>query len=125
MPSSMGTKSKFGGIYPALIPSEKERVYGKLYFVGDLQHFIRLLEYETAVYRSISLEIHPLHGEKISNGQAFCWAGDPDSRELEDGVFDFQHYQKHFKQSLVRSKCPRVVSILNKIYHISYDCPLS
>jgi len=31
----------------------------------------------------------------------FCWAGSPDSKELEEGVFDFERYQRYFKPSVV------------------------
>jgi hypothetical protein len=29
-------------------------------------------------------------------------AGEPDSKELEDGNFDFEHYQKYFRGSVTR-----------------------
>ena len=45
-------------------------------------------------------------GEVLGGSRVFCWAGDPDSRELEEGSFDLERYQKYFKASVTRKRSP-------------------
>lgn len=32
-----------------------------------------------------------------TRGRVFCWKGDPESKELEDGEFDMVKWRKYFK----------------------------
>lgn len=41
-------------------------------------------------------------GGGVVKGRTFIWRGDPESKELEDGIFDFERWKKYFKASVVR-----------------------
>jgi gamma-glutamylcyclotransferase (GGCT)/AIG2-like uncharacterized protein YtfP len=97
-----GFKIKMWGIYPTLIPSDDGQVVGTIWTVDDLHHFKRLIECETKAYTWRICDIYRQDGEVISGGRTFCWAGDPKSKELEEGSFDLYRYQKYFKSSTVR-----------------------
>ena len=101
--SIKGFQIKMWGIYPTLVKMEGGEVEGTVWEVSNLGHFLRLAEYETRAYTTCACEIVKSDGEVISDGKTFCWAGDSNSRELEDGHFDFARYQKYFKPSVVRS----------------------
>ncbi|KAF2665044.1 hypothetical protein BT63DRAFT_378591 [Microthyrium microscopicum] len=94
-------KIKMWSIYPALVPSPKGTVTGKIWKVETLEHFEKLAAYETAAYTTCPLGIHRSDTGVIEDGKAFCWKGDPISLDLEDGIFDFARYQQHFKPSLL------------------------
>jgi len=87
------------GTYPALIPSDSSKVKGRVWKVDSEEHFNRLAAYETAAYTWIECEV-------IEGCRAFCWAGHPESTELEDGSFDLERYQKYFKASVTRRRSP-------------------
>ena len=97
-----GFKVKMWGIYPALIKAEGGEVDGTVWKVSNVAHLLRLAEYETGAYATCACEIIKSDGELIRDGRTFCWAGDPGSKELDDGNFDFARYQKYFKPSVVR-----------------------
>ncbi|KAI1082699.1 hypothetical protein F5B20DRAFT_577776 [Whalleya microplaca] len=102
--SISGFKVKMWGIYPTLIPEEGGKVTGMLWKVDDPEHFRSLQQYETTKFKPCMCSIETESGEVLENSMAFCWAGDKDSPDLEDGTFDLERYQKNFKSSVVRSK---------------------
>ncbi|KAF2647115.1 hypothetical protein K491DRAFT_672449 [Lophiostoma macrostomum CBS 122681] len=101
-----GFNIKMWGIYPALIPSHSGSVTGTVWMVTSETHFDRLAAYETTAYRCDECEAVLEGGEVLKNCRAFCWAGEPDSKELEDGSFDLERYQKYFKPSVTRRRSP-------------------
>lgn len=100
--SVCGFSIKMWGIYPALIPHEGGRVSGSMWRVNTELHFLRLKEYEASTYTCCVCDIELNSGEVLSDCRAFCWAGDFDSKELEEGTFDLQRYQRYFKASVVQ-----------------------
>jgi gamma-glutamylcyclotransferase (GGCT)/AIG2-like uncharacterized protein YtfP len=101
-----GFQVKMWGIYPTLIPSDgDEKVLGVVWKVEKEEHFKRLQLYETAAYKCTWCEA-VLEDDKtvIEKCCTFCWAGEPDSKELEDGSFDLERYQKYFKPSVVKKR---------------------
>ena len=96
------------GIYPTLISLSDNTgsVTGTVWAVTDESQFDRLAAYETAAYRSDECDIVLKDGEVLKNCRVFCWAGDPGSKELEDGSFDLERYQKYFKPSVTRRRTP-------------------
>lgn len=100
--SVCGFSIKMWGIYPALILHEGGIVPGSMWRVNSDSQFQRLKEYETAAYTWCACDIELSSGEILSGCRTFRWAGDPDSKELEEGTFDLQRYQRYFKASIVR-----------------------
>ncbi|KAH0541394.1 hypothetical protein FGG08_004158 [Glutinoglossum americanum] len=96
-----GFKTRMWGIYPTLVPCDDGEVGGMVYRIGDISQFERLEQYETSSYRWCSCTIELDDGRKIEGGWTFCWAGELDSKDLEDGEFDPDHFQKYFKGSVV------------------------
>jgi gamma-glutamylcyclotransferase (GGCT)/AIG2-like uncharacterized protein YtfP len=94
------------GIYPALLPAQSGEIYGCVWKVTTEDHFNRLASYETAAYTWIECDAVLENGTKIERCRTFCWAGDPQSRELEKGRFDLERYQKYFKSSVTRRRSP-------------------
>ncbi|KAH9874594.1 hypothetical protein IAQ61_003784 [Plenodomus lingam] len=94
------------GIYPTLIPSHGGSVTGTVWKVTSEAHFDRLAAYETAAYRWDECDAVLEDGEILGNCRTFCWAGEPDSKELEKGSFDLERYQKYFKPSVTRRRTP-------------------
>jgi hypothetical protein len=45
-------------------------------------------------------------GEVVKVCWTFCWAGEADSEELEEGVFDLGWYHRYFKPSVTRRREP-------------------
>ncbi|KAK7964454.1 hypothetical protein PG996_007849 [Apiospora saccharicola] len=113
-----GFRMKMWGIYPTLVQvvpgssagPEAEtdtRITGTYCMVDSHVHLDNLQYYETTKYKPVDCTIMTEEGEELTNCATFGWAGDPDSAELEDGVFDFERYQKYFKPSVVkRSAAP-------------------
>lgn len=102
-----GFRVKMWGIYPALVPcSSGSGVTGTVWKVTSEAQFDRLAAYETAAYRWDECDAVLEGGEVLGNCRTFCWAGEPDSRELEDGSFDLERYQKYFKASVTRRRSP-------------------
>jgi gamma-glutamylcyclotransferase (GGCT)/AIG2-like uncharacterized protein YtfP len=101
-----GFRIKVWGIYPTLLPSHSGSVTVTVWKVISEAHFDRLAAYETAAYRWDECDAVLEGGEVLRGCRTFCWAGDPDSKELEDGSFDLEHYQKYFKSSVTRRRSP-------------------
>ncbi|KAL2070362.1 hypothetical protein VTL71DRAFT_13388 [Oculimacula yallundae] len=103
-----GFSIKMWGIYPTLIPClpGTGSVTGTVWKATLEDHFDRLAAYETAAYRWDECEAVLEDGEVYGNCRTFCWAGEPDSKELEDGSFDLERYQKYFKSSVTRRRSP-------------------
>lgn len=97
-----GFRIKMWGIYPALIPSPSGEVLGSVWEVTLEDHFQRLAAYETAAYTWIECEATLEDNTVLKGCRTFCWAGSPDSKELEAGSFDLERYQKYFKSSVTR-----------------------
>lgn len=100
--SVTGFEMKMWGIYPTLIPCAGGQVSGTVWKVNEPRTFFRLQKYETSAYTWCSCEIRLSNGEILGGCRNFCWAGDVNSKELKEGKFDFEHYQKYFKASVVR-----------------------
>ena len=98
--SITGFSVKMWGIYPALVQDENGKVSRTLWGVTSKAQFLRLAEYETSVYIWCECDVELNNGGTLHNCWTFCWAGDPDSEDLEDGSFDLKRYQKHFKSSV-------------------------
>lgn len=98
-----GFRIKMWGIYPAVIPGSDvlDTVAGTVWRLDDASQLIRLQEYETGAYKLCDCEIEVEGGHKLPGSKIFCWAGPADSPELEEGVFDFGRYQKHFMPSVL------------------------
>lgn len=100
--SVCGFSIKMWGIYPALIPHEGGVVSGSTWRVNTESHFLRLKKYETSAYTWCTCDIELSNGEVLTGCRTFCWAGDSNNRDLEEGTFDLQRYQRYFKASVVR-----------------------
>lgn len=97
-----GMRLRMWGIYPALIRSNEDdssqiEVAGRVYVIEHLDHFNRLQEYETNAYTWVSCDVEYEDGTHEQKCRTFVWAGAPDSQELEDGTFDAERYEQHFK----------------------------
>ncbi|KAH9870835.1 hypothetical protein J1614_006407 [Plenodomus biglobosus] len=99
-----GFSTKMWGIYPALIPDSKGLVGGVVWEVSSEAHFRRLEAYETSAYAWTRCSAQLDDGTSISECRTFFWAGDPESKELEEGSFDLERYQKYFKRSVTRER---------------------
>lgn len=101
-----GFQVKMWSTYPTLIPGHG-KVSGVVWEVEKEDHFKRLQAYETAAYKWTWCEAVP-EDEKtlIDKCRTFCWAGEPDSKELEEGSFDLAWYQKVLKPSVVKRRSP-------------------
>jgi gamma-glutamylcyclotransferase (GGCT)/AIG2-like uncharacterized protein YtfP len=97
-----GFQIKMWGIYPAMVPSTSGSVTGVIWKVDSEEHFERLAAYETSVYDWIECDVTLEGGTMLPGCRTFCWAGRPDSNELQEGHFDLQRYQKYFKPSVTR-----------------------
>jgi len=95
-----GFQIKMWGIYPTMIPSSSGKVVGVVWEVTSEDQFERLAAYETAAYRWVKCEAILENGAVLKGCRTFCWAGEQDSKELEDGAFDLERYQKYFKPSV-------------------------
>ncbi|RAR08644.1 zinc cadmium resistance protein [Stemphylium lycopersici] len=108
--SISGWRIKMWGMYPTLIPlscHSSGSVTGTAWKLTEEAQFDRLAAYETAAYRWDEWDMVLEGGGEVLRGcRVFCWAGDPGSKELEDGSFDLERYQKYFKPSVVRRREP-------------------
>jgi gamma-glutamylcyclotransferase (GGCT)/AIG2-like uncharacterized protein YtfP len=102
--SITGFSVKMWGIYPALVRDKNGKVSGTVWEVTSEAQFLRLAAYETSVYTWCECDVKLNDGETLHNCRTFCWAGDSDSKELEDGSFDLERYQKYFKSSVTRRR---------------------
>ncbi|KAF2794815.1 hypothetical protein K505DRAFT_324520 [Melanomma pulvis-pyrius CBS 109.77] len=96
-----GFAIRMWGTYPALVPCSTGKVNGTVWEVASGAHFRRLADYETSAYTWCECSVVLEDGESLPNCRTFCWAGDVDSRDLEEGEFDFERYQKYFKPSVL------------------------
>ena len=101
-----GFRVKMWGIYPTLIPSPSGSVTGTVWEVTSEAQFNRLAEYETTAYRWDECDAVLEDGEVLESCRTFTWAGEPESKELEEGSFDLERYQKYFKASVTRRRSP-------------------
>ncbi|KAI8933227.1 hypothetical protein NX059_009862 [Plenodomus lindquistii] len=101
-----GFRIEMWSIYPILIPCHSGNVKRTVWKLTSEAHFDRLAAYETAAYRWVACDAVLEGGEILGKCRAFCWAGEPDSREFEDGSFDLERYQKYFKPSVIRRRSP-------------------
>ncbi|KAK8112463.1 hypothetical protein PG984_012989 [Apiospora sp. TS-2023a] len=96
-----GFRMKMWGIYPTLVPRVPGSGAGSPEAKAnpEAETDIRI----TGTYcMPIDCTIITEEGEELTDCSTFGWAGDPESAELEDGVFDFERYQKYFKPSVVK-----------------------
>jgi hypothetical protein len=99
-----GFKIKMWSIYPTLVPSAApNRIQGTVWKVESVEHFSGLRKYETSAYRACKCEVELDDGEILRSCMTFCWSGDPESRELSEGAFDLEMYQRYFKGAVVRN----------------------
>lgn len=101
-----GFEIRMWGIYPALIPSNDstKEILGTFWKVlNDLQ-VKRLCLYETDAYKTVPVPLITGAGDVIEDARTFIWAGEAGSSDLEDGAFDLERYQKHFKGSVIRAR---------------------
>lgn len=83
-----GFSMKMWGVYPTVIRNEGGKISGTVWKADLESHFIRLQEHETEVYTWCFCDIELEDGQVLQGFRAFCWAGDPDSKELDEGSFD-------------------------------------
>lgn len=98
-----GLKVKMWGIYPTVVPDQHGVVAGTVWHTDNPSHIHHLQEYETRAYKLCDCEVELEEGQRVLASKIFCWAGEADSPELEEGVFDFERYRKHFKPSVISS----------------------
>ncbi|KAI9770502.1 MAG: hypothetical protein M1839_003183 [Geoglossum umbratile] len=103
-----GFKIRMWGVYPTLVPCDGCEVEGMIYKIESVLQFVRLEGYETSAYRWCFCTIEMDDGTRVEYGRTFRWAGDLDSKELEDGEFDLSRYQKFFKPSMVKEMMERI-----------------
>src|ERR1700753_2579389 len=87
-----GFMVKMMGTYPVFMPTDGQQVNGTISFVGSVDCFAKLSEYETDAYITCSLSIYRMDGEVIPDGQAFSWASDPESSDFENSEFDLERH---------------------------------
>ncbi|KAF2280538.1 uncharacterized protein EI97DRAFT_430243 [Westerdykella ornata] len=102
--SITGFSVKMWGMYPTLVRNDSGRVSGTFWEVTSEAHFLRLEAYETSAYTWCECDVELSDGAVLHNCRTFCWAGDPESEELEEGSFDLEWYQKYFKPSVTRRR---------------------
>ncbi|KAF2095298.1 hypothetical protein NA57DRAFT_79789 [Rhizodiscina lignyota] len=111
-------KMKMWSVYPTLVRHISGTVKGVLYWIDDETHFETLAQYETKAYTWCFCDVKlddnengnevgvtgDVHGgeEVLKDCRVFVWAGKSDSKELEGGSFDLEHYRQHYKWRVVR-----------------------
>jgi len=91
------------GIYPTIIQNGNGKVSGPVWKINEEAQFLPLSEYETSAYTWCHCSVELDDGKVLDGCLAFCWAGDPMSKELEEGTFDLERYRRYFKASVVRN----------------------
>lgn len=125
----IGFRTKLLGLFPALVPAPvpadssalpsssklvvnsaaaSTMARGKMRVVHSEAEFARLRAYEGSSYAVCGCQIHvggngDTDSGVVLEGQTFCWAGDADSAELTEGVFDFERYQKTIKPLVLKA----------------------
>ncbi|KAH8588147.1 hypothetical protein B0O99DRAFT_601048 [Bisporella sp. PMI_857] len=97
-----GFRMKMWGIYPAILDDQEGEVTGMIWKCDQESHFLRLQGYETKAYTWTYCDVNLEDGGILGLCRTFCWAGDVNSKDLDDGSFDLLRYQKYFKASIVR-----------------------
>jgi gamma-glutamylcyclotransferase (GGCT)/AIG2-like uncharacterized protein YtfP len=101
-----GFRVKMWSIYPTLVPGDG-KVEGVVWEIKEEDHFKRLQRYESDAYEWVWCEAVLDDGKTvIETCRTFCWAGEVDSKELKEGSFDLERYQKYFKPSVLRRRAP-------------------
>ncbi|TVY17907.1 hypothetical protein LARI1_G004191 [Lachnellula arida] len=94
-----GFRMKMWSIYPTLIatsnPTNSNKVTGMLWKCDTEAQFQRLAAYETDAYTwcFCTAELDDGSGTLMRGVRTFCWAGEPDSEELTEGVFDLERWK--------------------------------
>ncbi|KAJ2898355.1 AIG2-like protein C [Zalerion maritima] len=80
----------------------EEKVHGSIWLATDMDQALRLQQYETAAYIAcdIRVKLEDGSGEK-TRAVTFCWAGDPNDRDLYEGKFDLAQWQRDIKPQLL------------------------
>jgi hypothetical protein len=101
-----GYQIRMWGIYPALVSStdSTKEIMGTFWKVINHLQVYRLCLYETDAYKTVPVSLITDAGDVIEDARTFVWAGEAESSDLENGTFDMERYQKHFKGSVVRAK---------------------
>lgn len=88
-------------IYPTLVPQEAggNRIKGKAWRATTMEQCLRLQLYETSAYEAYDCSVN-LGREEPVKGLTFKWAGDLESGELTEGVFDLEYWQVHHKPTM-------------------------
>ncbi|TVY84861.1 AIG2-like protein C [Lachnellula suecica] len=105
-----GFQMKMWSIYPTLIKRDGFKVSGTLWKAEEEEQFLRLQSYETAAYTWCFCDVELEDGSVMTGCRTFCWSGEPESRDLSDGKFDLETYQREHKSPLfylpeVRTEC--------------------
>jgi hypothetical protein len=82
--------------------TRRRESFGSIWRINSESQFLQLKDYETSAYTWCGCDIELSSGRVLSGCRTFCWAGDSDTKELEEGTFDLQRYQSYFKPSVVR-----------------------
>ncbi len=99
-----GFRLNLWGIYPALVRSSHRNsgeVEGKAHWLETLEQLEKLQAYETAAYEWCLCEIALEDGTKVEDARTFRWAASPDDKQLEEGRFDPERFQRHFKPGML------------------------
>lgn len=88
----------WNGTYPTLIPNKSSgnRISGKVWRATTMDQCMRLQLYETSAYEVCDCLVHHGEGEPVK-ALTFKWAGDSESSELTEGVFDLGYWQEYQK----------------------------
>jgi len=92
-----GFRMRMWGPFPTIIKAETGKVTGTYWKCDQEDHFQRLKAYETNAYSWCFCDAETEDGKVLKGCRTFCWRGNPESDELEDGKFDLAHYQKYTK----------------------------
>ncbi|POS76650.1 hypothetical protein DHEL01_v204962 [Diaporthe helianthi] len=94
-----GFRMKKWGCYPTIVPAGAGDIIHGVYWEAENEGQLALLQrYETHRYKPDTCAIHvEKDGIVIDDGLTFVWAGDPGSKELEDGEFSLEEYQLYYK----------------------------
>jgi len=106
--SITGYRLKMWGLHPTLVPDPKGKVAGLAWVSSGWKDVIKLQRYQTGKYMPCDCQIRYESSEGdegdelVEPGKTFCWRGDPNSNELQDGEFDLDFYQINIKPEILR-----------------------
>jgi gamma-glutamylcyclotransferase (GGCT)/AIG2-like uncharacterized protein YtfP len=91
-------KTKLWGLCPAIVPTShnEDVVCDKMWVCKEKKQFQALECFEGPTYTVCPVEM-VLEDETKIRGWSFCWKGDAQSCELEDGEFDMQMWKERYK----------------------------